>query len=155
LNKGLHWLILEFCFLKLQFTCFAKHKVSACTIEDAVADVAATAFCTTVASFRNTKEPSLPFWGKVVVAIVVATARCARVATSTQPHFLEDNTPAIEVIQMAISILLFRSAVSPLRMESVTIMMLSIIQATIAYITGGFGFLLEPLVFLKVTYLVS
>jgi len=48
------------------------------------ADAAAQAFCTTVASFRNIKESALPFAGEVVVAIVVATACCARVATSTE-----------------------------------------------------------------------
>jgi hypothetical protein len=45
-----------------------------------------------------------------------------------KPHFIEEGTPAIEVIQSAISIQLFRSAVSPLRGESVTVKMLNIIQ---------------------------
>jgi hypothetical protein len=53
------------------------------------------------------------------------------------PHFRMDSNPAVEVAHNAISIQLFRSAVSPLRRESVTITMLSIIQATIAYIIGG------------------
>jgi hypothetical protein len=53
-------------------------------IEAVAANAAATAFCTmNVASFRNNKELALPFEG-VVVAIVVATAPCARVATITQ-----------------------------------------------------------------------
>jgi hypothetical protein len=51
--------------------------------EDAT-DADATAFCTAVASFRNTKEPALTFVGEVVVAIVAATARCIRVATIKQ-----------------------------------------------------------------------
>ena len=42
-------------------------------IEAVAANAAATAFCTTVASFRTTKESALPFAGEVVVAIVVAT----------------------------------------------------------------------------------
>jgi hypothetical protein len=52
------------------------------TEEDA-ANTAAQEFSKTiVASFRNTKEPALPFAGEVVVEIVVATARCAWVATT-------------------------------------------------------------------------
>ena len=50
--------------------------------EDAT-DADATAFCTTVASIRNTKASVLPFAG-VVVAVVVATARCTLVATITE-----------------------------------------------------------------------
>ena len=51
------------------------------TIEDAAADVAAQAFCATiVASFRTTKKSALPFAG----IVVVATARCTRVATIKQ-----------------------------------------------------------------------
>jgi len=53
-------------------------------------DADATAFCTTiVASIRSklaTKETKLPFAGVVVVAIVVATARCRWVATSTESN---------------------------------------------------------------------
>jgi hypothetical protein len=56
-------------------------------------DAAATAFCKTVASFRNTKESALPFAGEVVVAIVVATACYARVATSTQFKPELNNSP--------------------------------------------------------------
>lgn len=48
-------------------------------------DAAAQAFCTTIASFRNTKESALPFAGEVVVAVVVvATARRTPVATTTE-----------------------------------------------------------------------
>jgi hypothetical protein len=46
-------------------------------------DADATAFFTTVASIRNTKTSVLPFAGVVVVAVVVATARCTLVATIT------------------------------------------------------------------------
>ena len=51
-------------------------------------DADATAFCKTAASTRSkllaATETILPFVGEVVVAIVVATARCTRVATITQ-----------------------------------------------------------------------
>ncbi len=47
-------------------------------------DADATAFCTTAASIRNTKTSVLPFAGVVVVAVVVATARCTLVATITE-----------------------------------------------------------------------
>jgi hypothetical protein len=39
------------------------------------------------------KEPALIFVGEVVVAIVVATARCTRVATSTQLKPELNNSP--------------------------------------------------------------
>jgi hypothetical protein len=48
-------------------------------------DADATAFCTTAASTRSkllaATETTLPFAEEVVVAIVVATERCPRVAT--------------------------------------------------------------------------
>jgi hypothetical protein len=55
--------------------------------EDATDVADATAFCITVASTRNAKTSVLPFAG-VVVAVVVATARCTLVATTTE---LEPN----------------------------------------------------------------
>jgi hypothetical protein len=58
--------------------------------------VAATELCTTVASIRNIKEPALPFVGEVVVAIDVATTRCARVAASTQFKPELNNSPFTE-----------------------------------------------------------
>ena len=47
-------------------------------------DADATAFCTTIASFRNTKKSALPFAREVVVDVVVATARRTPVATTTE-----------------------------------------------------------------------
>ena len=55
-------------------------------VEEDATDADATAFCTTAASIRSkllaAKETTLPFAGEVVV--VVATARCTRVATIKQ-----------------------------------------------------------------------
>ena len=48
------------------------------------------------------------------------------------PHFRIDSTPAMEIIHSVISIQLFRSAMSPPRIESARIRMLIIIQTAIA-----------------------
>jgi hypothetical protein len=55
-------------------------------------DAAAQPFCTNVASFRNTKEPALPFAGEVVAT----TTRCTRGATSTQLKSKLNNLPFTE-----------------------------------------------------------
>jgi hypothetical protein len=56
--------------------------------EEDAADVDAQAFCATVASIRSklgvAEETTVPFAGEVVVAVVVATARCTGVATITE-----------------------------------------------------------------------
>ncbi len=66
--------------------------------EDAT-DADATAFCTAAASFRSkllaAKETTLPFVG-VVVAIVVATARCTWVALSAEFKHELNNLPLTE-----------------------------------------------------------
>jgi hypothetical protein len=55
--------------------------------EDAT-DADATAFCTTAASIRSKlgapEETTVHYAGVVVVAIVIATARCTQVATITE-----------------------------------------------------------------------
>jgi len=56
--------------------------------EEATDAADATAFCTTAASTRNAKISVLPFAEVVVAAVIVATARCTLVATTTE---LEPN----------------------------------------------------------------
>jgi hypothetical protein len=51
--------------------------------------MAVTADATEFPSIRNTEEPALPFVGE----IVVATARCTRVATSTEFNPELNNLP--------------------------------------------------------------
>jgi hypothetical protein len=67
--------------------------------EDAT-DADATAFCTTAASTRSkllaATEKTLPFAGEVVVAIVAATARFTRVATTREFKPELNNLPFTE-----------------------------------------------------------
>jgi hypothetical protein len=73
---------------------------------------------------------------KITLPMLVLKVKLKMNMAKAKPHFFMDNIPAIGVIQSVLSIQLFRSAVSPLRMDSVTIIMFSIIQATIVFIVG-------------------